>query len=152
MKKQLLVVQNLSYGDATAYLFLWLKTVMLVPLWAIPIIPIVGFISRGFGHGAVQVIYGLTLLSLVIYFMVDVLKRRIRLDDHYLFFGIRAIPIASINSIDVLYKKSSFLPTHFAIATSSGERLKLSHRLVPDRPSSGLVLDKKAGPESAPNS
>ncbi len=64
-----------------ANVMLWQKAFILTPLWAIPLIPIAGFIARGFGHQGVQVGYGLVLCLLVTYFCEDLLKRRIRLDD-----------------------------------------------------------------------
>ena len=139
MSRQIHAVQNISYGDHVAHIFLWLKALLLVPLWAIVLIPIVGFISRSLGHVAMDVAYGLTLFSCVIYFLVDVLKRRIRLDDEYMYFGFRAIPIKSIQSVDVIYKKGTFLPTDLAITCASADRLKLKLQGLSER-SVGVLL------------
>ncbi len=61
-------VQNVSYGDMRAQLFLWQKSLSLMPVWAIAVIPIVGFLCRGLGHAAMEFGYGLTLAMLAIYF------------------------------------------------------------------------------------
>ena len=97
-----------------------------MPVWAIAVIPIVGFLCRGLGHAAMEVGYGLTLAMLAIHFLLDLLKRRIRMDDEYVFFGFDSIPIKSMLSVDVLYKKNKLLPTALAITSVSGRRLKLS--------------------------
>lgn len=118
--------KSVDYGDLKNHAFLWQKALILTPLWAIPAIPIVGFIFRGMGSVPMQVGYGATVCVLVAYFLEDLLKRKIRMDSSYLFFGYRAIPIESIVDVDVLYKKGKFLPNHLCITQASGRKLKLS--------------------------
>ena len=119
-------VKNISYGDVRAQLFLWQKGLTLMPIWAVAVIPIVGFLCRGLGHAGVEIGYGLLLSLLAVYFLMDLLKRRIRLDDEYIFFGFMALPIKYILSVDVVYKRNKLLPTALAITSISGQRLKLS--------------------------
>lgn len=119
-------VKNIAYGDLFAQIFLWQKAVLLVPLWAIPFIPVMGFAFRAFGTLAMQIGYGLIIVLCVNYFLEDLLKRRIRLDDEYLFFGFRSIRIEEIVSIDVKYKKRKLLPGALVLTDSSGHSVKLN--------------------------
>src|ERR1700722_2836584 len=106
--------KNISYGGQVAQLFLWQKAVNLIPLWAFCLVPAIGFVLRGTNHFGVQLGYGLLLSTFILYFLQDLLKRRIRLDDHYIFFGFKAIPIKTIATIDILYRKKKFLPAHLS--------------------------------------
>src|SRR4051812_40221318 len=98
-------IQTISYGDTLAQLLLWEKALFLVPIWAIIIIPLIGFICRSSGSVPMQMGYGLVLVFCANYFFQDLLKRKIRMDDEYIFFGFRAIPIRDIVSINVEYKR-----------------------------------------------
>lgn len=119
-------VKNISYGDLFAQLFLWQKALLLVPIWSIPFIPIVGFLCRSLGVWAVQLGFGLIIVAGVNYFLEDLLKRRIRLDDECLYFGFRTVRIEDIVTIDVKYKKRKLLPTALVLTTNTGQSLKLS--------------------------
>jgi hypothetical protein len=126
MTHQLQTTKNISYGDIGSQLFLWQKALTLSPLWALALVPVVGFVFRGMGHAGMQLGYGIVLSCFILYFMQDLLKRRIRLDENYIFCGFKSIPIKNIVSVDVLYKKAKFLPTALTITCLSGNRLKLS--------------------------
>jgi hypothetical protein len=119
-------VRNIPYGDLFAQLFLWQKAFLLVPIWAIPFIPVVGFLCRSLGVWAVQLGFGLIVVAGVNYFLEDLLKRRIRLDDEYLYFGFRTFRIDEIVTVDVKYKKRKLLPTALVLTTSSGQSLRLN--------------------------
>ncbi|MBX9724143.1 MAG: serine/threonine protein kinase, partial [Candidatus Obscuribacterales bacterium] len=117
---------SLSYGDHLAHIFLWQKAFMLTPIWSIPLIVLIGFVSRGAGHLVMQIGYGLVLFLCVTYFFEDLLKRKIRLDDDNIYFGFKSIAIRNIISIDAVYKARKFLPTSLVLTCSNGQRLKLS--------------------------
>ena len=118
--------KRVNYGGLAAHIFLWQKAFLLVPLWAIIIVPVVGFICRGTGNLGMQLGFGLMLCLSASYFVEDLLKRKITLDDEYIFFGFKAISIKSIRSVDVIYKKGKFLPACLKITCDSGKTLKLS--------------------------
>src|ERR1700738_2281859 len=98
MSKPLHHIQKINYGDGKALLFLWQKAFLMVPLWAIIAVPIIGYVCRCFGHLATEIGYGIALCLCLNYFFLDLLRRRIRMDDDYIFFGYRAIPIKTIVS------------------------------------------------------
>ncbi len=126
MAKQIHTVQTISYGDLPAQLFLWQKAFLLVPVWGIILIPIVGFICRGLGTFASEAGYAIMLCVCLNYFFVDLLKRKIRIDDDYIYFGFRMIPIKSLFGIDVNYPKGKLLPSSITLKGLTGNDLKLS--------------------------
>ncbi len=126
MAKQLHTIQTISYGDLPAQLFLWQKAFLLVPVWGILLIPIVGFLCRGLGSFASEAGYAVMLCVCLNYFFVDLLKRKIRIDDNYIYFGYRMIPIKDLLGIDVNYKKGKLLPSSVTLKSSNGNDLKLN--------------------------
>lgn len=118
--------KSIGYGDALSHLFLWEKAILLVPIWAIAIVPVIGFLCRSFGHTANNIGFGVVLCCFVIYFLQDLLKRKILLDDEYIFWGFKAVPIKSITGIDVTYKKGKFLPAALILNSENGQRLKFN--------------------------
>ncbi len=118
--------KEIDYGNLIAHIFLWEKAFFLVPIWAIALVPILGFFCRSMGGFATQMGFGLVLCSLLIYFLEDLLKRKIRFDQEHIFFGFKAFPIKSIRNVDVLYKKRKFLPETLCLTSESGKKLKLS--------------------------
>jgi hypothetical protein len=104
---------------------LWEKAILLVPLWSILFIPIIGFFCRGMGTIPMQMGYGLVLVLCANYFFQDLLKRKIRLDDEYIYFGFRAIPIRNLIAINVDYNKRNLLPKRLVISIADGKSLKL---------------------------
>lgn len=125
-REQLQTIKTISYGDFAAHLFLWQKAFLLVPLWAIAVVPIIGFISRSMGNAGTQIGFGVVLCYFAIYFLEDLLKRKIRMDEDYVYFGFRALPIKEINSVEATYSKNKFLPGALTITTQSGQRLKFN--------------------------
>lgn len=117
---------NIPYGDIFAQLFLWQKAVQMSPIWALPLIPVFGLICRILGTLPTQIGYGLVIVLCINYFFEDLLKRRIRLDDDYLYLGFRVIPIREILSVNVSYKKNKFLPSNLLLVTRTGKTLKLA--------------------------
>lgn len=118
--------KNIPYGDIFAQFFLWQKALQMSPIWAIPLIPLLGLVCRIIGPVATQIGYGLVVVLCINYFFEDLLKRRIRLDDDYLYLGFRTVPIREILSINVTYKKNKFLPANLLLSTKSGKTLKLA--------------------------
>jgi hypothetical protein len=125
-KKSLSVAKNISYGAPLSQLLLWQKAILMTPLWAIAVVPIIGFLCRSMGNTVMQTGYGVVIFLLVGYFCEDLLKRRIRLDDDYLYFGFRSVLIKNLINVDIKYKKSKFLPGLLVLTEQSGKTLKLS--------------------------
>jgi tRNA A-37 threonylcarbamoyl transferase component Bud32 len=117
---------TVKYGDLRSHAFLWQKAVLLFPLWAVLVVPIFGFVARAMGHSASQMGYSLVICLCLAYFIEDVLKRKIRLDDDYIFHGYRAIPIKQIATVDLIYKKGKLVPTIMSLTLYSGKRVKFT--------------------------
>lgn len=117
---------TIKYSDLKAHTFLWQKSILLFPIWAICVIPIIGFVARAMGHGPAQIGFSLMICLCMAYFLEDVLKRKIRMDDDHIFFGFRAIPIKQIAAIDLIYKKGKLVPTLISLTLYSGKRVKFN--------------------------
>lgn len=116
---------SISYGDRVASLALWFKSFLLFPLWGVLVIPLVGAFCRMFGDMGVQIGYAGLLIVLIAYFVEDVLKRKIRIEDDYLFWGYRCFKMPDLVSVGVKYKGNQILPSHMVFVFSSGVRLEL---------------------------
>ncbi|MFN8549848.1 MAG: serine/threonine-protein kinase [Candidatus Obscuribacterales bacterium] len=119
-------VQTINYGDFLAHVLLWQKAILIVPIWGLVAIPIVGFLCRAIGGFAPELGYGVMLCLCLNYFFVDLLKRKIRIDDDYIYFGYKATPIRSLTGIDVNYKKGKLLPNWITLRNDNGNDLRLS--------------------------
>jgi hypothetical protein len=115
----------LSYGEPVALGLLWQKAILLIPLWALPVVPFFGLACRYMGALAVELGYGFLMCLFVLYFLEDSLKRKIRIDDQNLFFGFRVVPIREIISLDSPNRRNKLLPANIALTTSNGRQLKL---------------------------
>lgn len=133
------MVQTIGYGDMMAQLFLWQKAFLLVPIWGLVAIPIVGFICRAVGGAAPEIGYALMLCLCVNYFFVDLLKRKIRIDDDYIYHGYRMLPIRSFVGVDVNYKKSKLLPSSLTLRSDTGNDLKLNLNGIAERDIGSLL-------------
>lgn len=119
-------IQSISYGDFLAHVLLWQKAILVVPIWGLVAIPIVGFLCRAIGGFAPELGYAVMLCLCLNYFFLDLLKRKIRIDDDYIYFGYKAVPIRSLTGIDVNYKKGKLLPNWITLRNENGNDLRLS--------------------------
>lgn len=118
--------QNLSYGDFVAQLMLWQKAIFLIPIWGIPVVIGAGTLFRFLGNRMMEGGYTILLSALILYFMQDLLKRRISMDDDNIYFGFRSIAIKNIVGVDLKYKKSKFVPSTLVLLDKNGGTLKFS--------------------------
>ena len=132
-------VTNLSYGDPLAHVWLWEKALLLVPVWGFVVIPLVGYFCRGLGAQAAELGLGATLCLFAIYFCEDLLKRRIRLDDNYIYFGFRTVAIKDLVSANIKYNTSKFLPAALLLTQENGKVLKLSLNGLSDESMDSLL-------------
>jgi tRNA A-37 threonylcarbamoyl transferase component Bud32 len=116
---------NLNYGDIRAHFMLWQKALILVPLWAIPVVIIVGAVSHYISNVTTEIVFVGMLCSMILYFVEDLLKRRISLDDDNIYFGFRVVPIKDLVSVDLRYKKSKFAPSTLVLLNQTGGCFKL---------------------------
>lgn len=115
----------LNYGDRTALFWLWWKAFFLVPPWAVVAVPIFGMIACRLGEGIEQTGYTVVLLSAMLYFVEDLLKRKIRLENNELFFGFRHFPLSDLTAVGLQYRAKKVLPDNLVLSFSSGKKLKL---------------------------
>lgn len=125
-RKEVAKSVTVTYGDYYSHLLLWQKALLVVPLWAIAMIPLIGYAAHQAGNWCMQLVFGALLASFCMYFFQDMLKRKIKIDDDFIFFGFRAVPISSLISVDVTYKKGRFLPVELVLTCQSGQKLKFA--------------------------
>jgi hypothetical protein len=126
-------LKTISYGDPRAHLLLWQKSILLVPIWGIIALPVLGFICHCINNAAVHAGFGLALSFFFVYFINDVLKRKITFDNDYLYFGFATLPIKDLVSIEVVYKENKFLPTDLILNAASGQKMKFGLNGLTDR-------------------
>lgn len=139
MAKQVHKVLLLSYGDMKAQLLLWQKAFLLVPIWGLVAIPLAGFVFRQFGKGGQEVGYALMLALCVNYFLVDLLRKKIRVDDDYIYFGYRKAAIRDFVGADISYRKGKLLPSYIMLRSATGDDLKLNLNGLSERDISSLL-------------
>ncbi|MDR3615481.1 MAG: serine/threonine-protein kinase [Candidatus Obscuribacterales bacterium] len=132
-------LKTISYGDPRAHLLLWQKSVLLVPIWGVLAIPIFGLVVHTISKSAVQVGFGLMLSFFLVYFVNDVLKRKITFDNNFLYFGFETMPIKDLVSIEVLYKRNKFLPAKLVLNSISGQKMKFGLNGLTDKDVDTLV-------------
>lgn len=115
----------LRYADHFSTLALWWKSFLLVPIWAIPLIPIIGGITSRVNDGVVQVTYTFLLGLLLARLVEDILKCKIRIDQDILFFGFRSYQLNDLASVGLQYKENQVLPRLIVLNFRSGRKLKL---------------------------
>lgn len=118
-------IKTIDYGDTESTALLWIKAAILVPLWAVPLVPFVGYFCRALGGLPNQLGLGVVLVLALIYFFEGVLRQKIRMDDQYLYYGFRTIRIDELVSVDVKYKKRSLIPDALVFNKFSGKTLSL---------------------------
>lgn len=119
-------IKTIDYIDPALFCQLFARSIFLVPLWAILLLPIVGYVCRSMGSVYNQVGLGIFLVWGLFFYLEGLLKLKIRIDDQYLYFGYRAIRLADLASIDVAYKRRSMLPEKLLLTTKQGALLKLN--------------------------
>lgn len=126
-------VKTISYGGFKSQVFLWQKSLLLVPIWAIILVPLLGLLFRAINPALVQPGLGLMVACFAAYLFEDVLKRKIRIDDDHIYFGYRAIKIQDLIAVDLAYKKGKLLPRFITLQSDTGPALKLTIDGLSDR-------------------
>ena len=133
LPRQLSTTKTVSYGGIKSQFFLWQKSLLLFPLWAIVLVPLLGLAFRTISPAMVQTGFGLLIALGAAYFFEDVLKRKIRIDEEYIFFGYRTIKIQDLIAVDLAFNKGKLLPRFITLQSATGPTLKLSLDGLSDR-------------------
>jgi tRNA A-37 threonylcarbamoyl transferase component Bud32 len=115
----------LLYGDRWSAAALWSKAVFLLPVWMYFLVPLLGWILSRFGSFAFQAGYPFLLIIGLIYFVDDVLRRKIRIDDTFLHLGFTHYKLSELSSVGLLYSPNGITPASLLLYFGAGRKLAL---------------------------
>ncbi|MBC7996735.1 MAG: hypothetical protein IAF58_02260, partial [Leptolyngbya sp.] len=115
----------IKYNDILSTFALWQKVFLIAPLWAYPLICIVGLSLSFFGTYASQVGFVALGIWSIVYFIEDVLKRKLSITDKNIMFGFKSFDLDKLEAIGLKYGKKRILPSHLLMRFSDGKQLKL---------------------------
>jgi tRNA A-37 threonylcarbamoyl transferase component Bud32 len=112
-----------SYSDKLSTISLWWKAFLMVPAWGYLVLPFVGSIIAFGGNNALQAAFvGIVVWSLA-YFLEDILKRKIRIDDGLITHGFRTRELSKLLSIGTDYKGNDVLPRKMILTFAQGKSM-----------------------------
>ncbi|HEY9679445.1 MAG TPA: serine/threonine-protein kinase [Drouetiella sp.] len=116
----------LLYGDRWSAAALWAKAFFLLPLWAFLLLPLFGWVTSRFGNFAFQAGYPVLLVIGLIYFVDDVLRRKIKIDDNYVHLGFNKYKLSELSSVGLIYSQNGITPVSLLLYFGAGKKLPLS--------------------------
>jgi tRNA A-37 threonylcarbamoyl transferase component Bud32 len=119
-------VKVFSYVDVPSRLILWEKAILFLPVWGFAAVPIIGGIFGLLGSVGEEVGYVLTLCFFLLYFLQDVLKTKIRIQNDTLHHGFQSLPLTQLASVALEYPPDHILPRKLVLNFNSGRKYKLS--------------------------
>jgi tRNA A-37 threonylcarbamoyl transferase component Bud32 len=115
----------IKYNDLQSTLALWLKVFTLAPIWVYPLIPILGFVVALFGWQFSQICFVGLVIWAFGYFIEDLLKRKLTLNNEILYFGYKQFALNELEAVGLKYGKTKVLPSHLVLRFKEGKQLKL---------------------------
>lgn len=97
----------------------------LCPLWAVPLIPLVGLVAALTGELGLQIGYAAVLMLCFAYLLDDVLKRKIRVEKDWLFFGARSFNLQELVSVCAVHKREHVFPEILELTFANQQVLAL---------------------------
>ena len=115
----------INYGDRWSSGALWCKSIFLLPPWAYLLLPLLGWLLAKLGSFAFQAGYLVMIIFGVVYFVEDVLMRKIRIDENNIYFGYQNYRLADLSSVGVVYAPNRIAPSGLLLYFGSGKKLEL---------------------------
>ncbi len=116
----------IQYGDRWSATALWAKALFLLPAWFYLLLPLVGWVFSRFGNVVFQIGYPIVLLVGLSYFIDDLLRRKIRIDDTYIHLGFSKYKLAELCSVGLIYSQNGITPVSLLLYFGAGKRLSLN--------------------------
>jgi len=115
----------INYGDRWSIVALWAKAIFLLPIWAyLFLAPLGGFASL-FGPVVYQMVYFSMLALGLAYFVEDILKRKVRIDENCIYFGYHSYKLANLASVGLNYSSHRMIPKSLILYFGEGKKLEL---------------------------
>lgn len=115
----------IKYNDMLSTFALWQKVFLIAPLWAYPLIAMIGLVLSFFGNFVSQVGFFALAIWSTSYFIEDVLKRKLSITEKNIAFGFKTFELDKLEAIGLKYGKKRILPSHLLLRFSDGKQLKL---------------------------
>ncbi len=114
------------YGDRWTATVLWAKAIFLLPVWMYLLIPLAGWILSKCGTVPFQLGYiGVIVVGLV-YFVDDLLRRKIRIDDTFIHLGFSKYKLSELCSVGLIYSQNGITPVSLLLYFGAGKKLALN--------------------------
>ncbi len=115
-----------SYSDKLSTIMLWWKAFFMLPIWGYLAMPFAGSIIAFAGTTALQASFmGIVIWSLA-YFLEDILKRKIRIEDNLITHGFRTRELSKLLSIGTEYKSNDVLPKKMILTFAQGKNMSFN--------------------------
>lgn len=114
-----------TYSDRLSMLLTCWKAIFLTPIWAMPVMPLLGLLFINASLEVKDIGLATILLCAAVYFAEDLLKKKIRIANQVLHFGFRQYRISDVVSIGIQYKSKDVLPSKLLLYFRNGSVLKL---------------------------
>ncbi|MBZ0187502.1 MAG: hypothetical protein K8F91_14740, partial [Candidatus Obscuribacterales bacterium] len=115
----------MEYSDGTSSFALWWKSVFLIPIWGVLPAALLGSLMWRLGFVFVEMGYVLVLLVGMVYFVEDLLKRKIKIQDGKLFLGFRKYFLSKLHSLKVIYDSKRIIPQYLVFSFQDGKQFHL---------------------------
>ncbi|HEY9732677.1 MAG TPA: serine/threonine-protein kinase [Drouetiella sp.] len=116
----------IHYGDRWSATALWAKALFLLPLWFYMLIPLAGWVLSKFGNFVFQLGYPVILIVGLIYFIDDLLRRKIKIDDTYIHLGLTKFKLSELSSVGLIYSHNGITPASLLLYFGAGNKLSLN--------------------------
>jgi Kae1-associated kinase Bud32 len=126
--------KKLNYMDATSSLAIWWKALFLTPFWGIFVIPLIGWLSLIFVNDKSfdfnkSPLWCLSLLltfsACFFYYVHDLRKRVIRVNNEYIEYGLRRFRLDKLLAVGVSYRLEELMPNRIVFSFRDGKNLQL---------------------------
>ncbi len=126
--------RKLEYQDSVSSLAIWWKAIFLAPIWGIAVIPLAGAFALLFVNNSSleflsspgwQICLGLTVAACFVYFLDDLKKRSITVNNKIISFGLRKFMLDKLVSVGVEYKQEQLMPKRIVFRFRDGNILRL---------------------------
>ncbi|MBS1955683.1 MAG: serine/threonine protein kinase [Cyanobacteria bacterium SZAS-4] len=114
------------YGDRWSATALWAKAIFLLPIWMYLLIPLAGWVLSKLGTVAFQLGYPVIIVVGLAYFIDDLLRRKIRIDENFIRLGFSKFKLSELRSVGLIYSQNGITPASLLLYFGAGKRLSLN--------------------------
>jgi len=110
----------MKYSDNMSMVALWWKVVFLLPVWGVIPAAILGFFLTRCGNVITELGYIFVLFAFIVYFIEDILKRKLKISEGVLYFGMRNWQLSTLKTVSVGYETDKIIPKDMILTFQDG--------------------------------